>query len=411
MPVKRLSLILIGMGSIASAVGLVSMIVGVAPSSASDVAVLKAAGIKAAGHPHQTTTTSSSTTIPTTSSTSTTVPASGPILNGVGTSVIDPAIGEWATALGHASVPEQISYTGGGDSNAEPSFAANNFSADGGPDFLANESSLLPQTQKQLAAAGQQVAFAPVAATGLSFVFALRLEKCVDGQPSDEPGSQVTSLTLTPNLLAGMFLSQTILNEGTVADWKYAVPSWNEPAILSLNPGLSTTCSAGVTDVLAGGTEDEAVFPIGRQDAAPENQALASFFAGAAPAVWNLYLGFTKNAGYRPSDQFPWDASNLTSNGYLAANESAELTDLVGGNNDAFPTPYFQTVSYLTTSDLAREQTQFSGARPDTGGRRPRPQLGDEPAGQRCAAASAHDCRGRSGSGWPEDQPRRDLST
>ncbi len=357
MPAKRLSLILIVMGSLVATFGSVSMIVAVAPSSASDVAIGTAGG-----RTHQSTTTTSSTTIPTTTSTSTTVPASGPILNGVGTSVIDPAMGGWAAALGHASVPEQISYTGGGDSDAEPSFAANNFSVDGGPDFLANESSLLPQTQKQLAAAGQQVAFAPVSATGLSFVFALRLEKCVDGQPSDEPGPQVTSLTLTPDLLAGMFLGQTILNDGTVADWKYAVPNWNEQAILSLNPGLGTTCSAGVADVLAGGTEDEAVFPIGRQDAAPENQALASFFAEAAPTIWNLYLGFTKNPGYRPTDQFPWDASNLTSNGYLAANESAELTDLVGGNNAAFPTPYFQTVSYLTTSDLAREQAQFSGA-------------------------------------------------
>jgi hypothetical protein len=329
--------------------------VGAAPSSgASNAAAATAQARKA-------TTTTSSVPISTTT-TSTTVPPSGTPIDGVGTSVIDPAMGAWASALGHASVPERINYVGGGDSNAEPTFAANNFAVDGGPSFLANEFSLLPQTQKLLAGAGQRVAYAPVAATGLSFVFALRLEKCIDGQPSDQPDTQLTSLNVTPDILAGMFLGQSILNDGSAPNWKYAVVNWNTQAILSLNPTLRTDCSTGSPDVLAGGTEDEAIFPIGRQDAAPENQALATFFAQAAPTVWSLYLSLTKNTGYIPSDEFPWDASNLTSNGYLAQNESAQLADLVGGNNDAFPTPYSQTVTYMTTSDLAKEQAQFAAA-------------------------------------------------
>jgi hypothetical protein len=171
----------------------------------------------------------------------------------------------------------------------------------------------------------------------------------------------VTSLNLTPNLLAGIFLSQTILNRGTVPDYQYAVPSWNTPAVLALNPGLGTTCGPGVADILPGDWSDS-IFPVARQDATPENEALASFFAAAAPTVWHLYLSLTNNSGYTPSYQFPWDPTNLTSNGYLVPNESAQMADLVGGNNDFYNTLSFQTMTYMTTADLAKEEASFTSS-------------------------------------------------
>ena len=293
-----------------------------------------------------------------------TTTATSPTINGAGTSVANPALTSWANSLGAASAPVQMSYIGGGIVNAEPNFVNNNFSVDGGTDFLSDEFPLDSSATGQLSSEGQHVAAAPVALSGLAFVFALDTNQCAGVIPRGSIGPQVTSLTLTPNLLAGIFLGQALVDDVTAPPQEkaLAVTSWSDPRILALNPTLAGACAKGVKDAVVG-LAQSAVYPVARQDATPENEALAQFFAQATPTIWSDYLQAAGYQGYTPSPQFPWDSTSLTESGFLVQDENTQVGDLIGGNNNTSnASQFFQTITYLATGDVAKQSAQITSA-------------------------------------------------
>jgi ABC-type phosphate transport system substrate-binding protein len=180
----------------------------------------------------------------------------------------------------------------------------------------------LPLTQKQssdIALHGRTYGFAPVAASGL--VLAYRL---FDTQTY----RQITTLTLTPDQLAGIFTGQ--------------IRSWYDPDILKLNPGVTPPPLIGV---------------VGRGDACEETLTFTRWMWEHARKAW-LQGGVA--AGYsgpkNPYAAGPTDLLPATDRVALVTGARREASVVRVGEADYTSTATYGMIGYMDASWAAAYQ-------------------------------------------------------
>src|SRR5262249_36177472 len=134
----------------------------------------------------------------------------GPAVTGSGASSANGAMNRWGARVCRAPYGQNISYT------LKNSVAGDSDFVNGLVDYGITSIPLSATDQATLRSAGRTYAYAPMTLSGLVFGFNIH---------DRFTGEQITSLKLTPDLLAELFTGQ-ILN-------------WQNPAIEALNPGVN----------------------------------------------------------------------------------------------------------------------------------------------------------------------------
>ena len=181
-------------------------------------------------------------------------------VTGAGTDSVDPLFGAWQKAVAVAPYSTAVDYSAGSAAEGRAEFIAKT------TDFAVTGT---PFTAAELAAATtakRTFEYAPIAAGSLAFVYHL----------FNPQGQPIKGLQLSGPTLAKVFTG--------------GIVSWNDPAILAENPGVSLPTTKIIPTVR--GQSDSATY------------VATSYFRAAAPDVWKAFME-------DPSRGFPDEAREL----------------------------------------------------------------------------------------------------